>query len=642
MRISRIKIENLQVFKSIVIPVDNYTCIIGANGSGKSTILHALNIFFHEESEARTNVTLLTEDDFQNKDTSNPIQITLTFVDLSDQAQRDFKDYYRHGELVVCAKASYDKESRTAKVAHHGYRNVMADFTPYFQAAKEGTKVDELGSIYNTLRKSYSDLPNVSTKKDMGPSLQTYESEHPDLCTLQPSEDLFYGVSRAADKFDNYLQWIFIPAIKHVHPEQTETGNTALKKLLLRTVRAHINFTEEISAIREQATSRYKNVLVDKRDALDLLSKELTSKLQYWAHPDTDMRLKWQLPDKTIQIPNPIAEVITREGLFEGRLERFGHGLQRCYLFALLHVLSTCDDTYNPTLILGCEEPELFQHPPQLRHLSEVFKKLADDNSQIFLSTHSPHFVAGQDIQAVRLVRKDITTCTSQVSFVRIEQITDTLNNAYSNRPPEPIPGTLIKIHQTLQPELNELFFSNTVVLVEGHEDNAFISTYLHLMGWWEDFRKLGCHIVPAGGKSNLVRIVAIAKNMNLSYYVIFDSDGNESNPDNREKHEKDNLALHCLLNNDNAIPFPSYSIVADQYSTWKTEIMNDISEELTPQRFNPFLDAARNKYGNPGGIEKHYLYIAEALQSAWNNNLRSCTLQGICNSIIAKAEQTN
>lgn len=599
MRISQIKIENLQVFENATIPIDDYTCIIGPNGSGKSTVLHALNIFFREETDARTNVASLAEADFHKKDTSKPIQITLTFVDLSDEAQEDFKHYYRNGELVVCAYAIYDNESQTAKVTHQGYRNVMAEFAPYFQAENNKAKVDKLQAIYKALRQSRPDLQNVTTKTAMGHALQVYESEHQELCTLRPSEDLFYGVSRAADKFEKYIQWVFIPAIKQVHPEQSETGNTALKKLLQRTVRANLSFNEGIDDIRKQATLSYNNLLDEKRQALSTLSSQLERELQQWAHADTHLRLEWNSADKSVQIPSPIAEVITKEGLFEDKLERFGHGLQRCYLFALLRVLSTCDDTQNPKLILGCEEPELFQHPPQLRHLAQVFKRLSTDNSQILLCTHSPYFVSGQELEEVRLVRKEIESCSSNVSYIRMAQITDAINSAYPDRSPEKPAGTLIKIHQTLQPELNELFFCNIVILVEGQEDNAFISTYLHLMGLWDDFRRLGCHIVPAGGKSNLARIIATAKAMNHPHYVIFDSDGNETDETKRRQHEIDNMAIHHLLENDGAATFPDNTIVEDHFANWKTEIMEDVKQELTPELFEPFLQAAVNCWMN-------------------------------------------
>jgi putative ATP-dependent endonuclease of the OLD family len=46
MKIESVHIENLRSFKSETIYFNNYTCLVGQNGSGKSTVLCALNIFF--------------------------------------------------------------------------------------------------------------------------------------------------------------------------------------------------------------------------------------------------------------------------------------------------------------------------------------------------------------------------------------------------------------------------------------------------------------------------------------------------------------------------------------------------------------------------------------------------------------------
>jgi hypothetical protein len=66
-----------------------------------------------------------------------------------------------------------------------------------------------------------------------------------------------------------------------------------------------------------------------------------------------------------------------QEGKFKGSLTRFGHGLQRSFLLAILQELASIEasseednKSQNRTLIFGCEEPELYQHPPQARHLS--------------------------------------------------------------------------------------------------------------------------------------------------------------------------------------------------------------------------------------------------------------------------------
>ena len=58
--------------------------------------------------------------------------------------------------------------------------------------------------------------------------LRDYETEHPELCELIPSEDQFYGFSKGRDRLEKHVQWVYIPAVKDPTSEQIEARNTAL------------------------------------------------------------------------------------------------------------------------------------------------------------------------------------------------------------------------------------------------------------------------------------------------------------------------------------------------------------------------------------------------------------------------------
>lgn len=100
MKIESVKIENFRAFADETINFDNYTCFVGPNGSGKSTILSALNVFFRQYKDSTTDLSKLTADDFHHKNVKDPIRITVTFSDLSEQAQQDLSDYVRQEKLM--------------------------------------------------------------------------------------------------------------------------------------------------------------------------------------------------------------------------------------------------------------------------------------------------------------------------------------------------------------------------------------------------------------------------------------------------------------------------------------------------------------------------------------------------------------
>ena len=84
MKLTELRIENFRSFVDETIRLDDYTCLVGANGSGKSVVLMALNVFFQENDATVTNVRVLSEEDFHHKQTNRPIKITATFEELSE------------------------------------------------------------------------------------------------------------------------------------------------------------------------------------------------------------------------------------------------------------------------------------------------------------------------------------------------------------------------------------------------------------------------------------------------------------------------------------------------------------------------------------------------------------------------------
>src|SRR5690554_4431560 len=114
MRLKSIRIENFRSFEDQTIHFDNYTCFVGQNGSGKSTVLTALNIFFRNTNASATDLLNLGEEDFHRRQTDHPIKITLSFDELSDEAKDALSSYVRHGQLVVSSIAEFDPVTRRA------------------------------------------------------------------------------------------------------------------------------------------------------------------------------------------------------------------------------------------------------------------------------------------------------------------------------------------------------------------------------------------------------------------------------------------------------------------------------------------------------------------------------------------------
>lgn len=636
MKITSVRIQNFRSFDDVTVPLNDYACLLGPNGAGKSTILTALNVFFRETDNLPTDLSQLDEEDFHCKHTDESIVITVTFGDLSEGAQKDFADYVRQGQLVVSADATFNENNGKAHVKQYGQRLGMLAFAPFFKAVDAGSNLADLKELYGRLRETYTDLAAPGTKNAMAQALHDFEAARPEECELIPSEDQFYGFSKGTNRLAKHIQWVYVPAVKDATSEQVEVRNSALGKLLARTVRSKTNFDETVKTLRTGMQEQYQTLLDNNQHILDEISTALQTRLSEWAHPDARLRLQWkQDPDKSVRVEEPWAHILAGEGEFEGELARFGHGLQRSYLLALLQELAGTDVEGGPTLILGCEEPELYQHPPQARHLAAVLHKLSRGNSQIIVSTHNPWFVSGEGFEDVRMVRKDADHPCSTVSHMTFTEIAQAVAAATGVQPTKP-EGALAKVHQALQPVLNEMFFTRRLILVEGLEDVAYLLAYLNLLERSEDYRRMGCHVVPASGKSELLQPLVICKHMKIPTYLIFDSDADKPDKSgSRAKHEKDNKALLSLAGKPEENPMPNATVWGPGFTMWHSDIGAVVEAEIGKEDWAVYRAEADKHYGHAGGLRKNSLHIGASLAFAWAAGKRSASLERLCDEIL-------
>ena len=636
MKISSVRIENFRSFKDETLPLNNYACLVGPNGAGKSTVLTALNVFFRESENLPTDLSQLDQEDFHCKHTEHSIRITVDFTDLDDKAEAVFSDYVRQGHLVVSAVATFDGATGKAQVKQYGQRLGIRHFAPFFKAHDEGMKVAELKNVYGEIRKTYIDLPAPGTKDAMIQALRALENARRDDCELIPSEDQFYGFSKGKNRLAKHIQWVYVPAVKDAASEQVEARNSALGKLLARTVRSKTNFDETVKTLRAKMQQQYQNLLDGNQHVLNDISQALQTRIAEWAHPDARLRLQWKQDlDKSVRVEEPWAHILAGEGDFEGELSRFGHGLQRSYLLALLQELAGTDAADGPTLILACEEPELYQHPPQVRHLAAVLNTLSRGNSQVIVSTHDPRFVSGEGFEDVRMVRKDSGSPCSSVSYLSFAEIAHSVSVATGQHPTKP-EGALAKVHQALQPGLNEMFFTRRLILVEGLEDIAYLLAYLNLLEKSESYRRMGCHIVAANGKSELLQPLVLAKHMNIPTYLIFDADVDKPDRNGSQaKHEKDNKALLNLAGRPNENSMPEETIWGDGFTAWHSDIGTVVEAEIGKDDWANFRVQADMRYGQAAGLKKNSLHVGASLAFAWEADKRSTSLERVCSAIL-------
>lgn len=637
MRIESVHIKNFRSCADVTINLNNYTCLVGPNGVGKSTVLSALNIFFQERENVATSTSLLTSEDFYKGNVADPIEIVVTFTELSEEAKQELSHYVRQNKLVVMARAVFDPQTGSATVQQFGIRDIFKKFAPFFELNKQGGSADELKSLYANYQSEFSLAP-WKNKTQATQALRDFEEANSGLCEPEPSGDQFYGIAKTRGKLEQFVQWVYVPAVKDASEESEEAGNTALGRLLERTVRQTVNFDTDLETLKVQTRQQYDAILAAQQGTLQALSISITNRLTLFSHPGAAIELAWsQDANRSVSINDPRARVLAKEGVFKGSLARFGHGFQRSYLLAVLQELALYDggsEKKQPTLILGCEEPELYQHPPQARHLADVLRELAGKTSQILITTHSPYFVSGQSFEEIRLCRKDTVTGCCTVGASTFAEVSKRIAEVTGEQPVRP-QGTQALLHAALQLELNEMFFAPRLILVEGQEDVAYITSALVLSGKWEELRRLNIQIIPTNGKSRLLQPLIVSQRLGIAAFVVFDADGNENNAGNRMRHERDNKSLLVACGINPAVPFPADTMWGKGAVLWPNTIGHTIASEIGTDEWTQFGNTARNEFDPGESLEKNSLFIARRMELAWEAGRVPKSLSKLCDSIL-------
>lgn len=216
-------IESLHVknFRSIYdenISCERLTALVGANGSGKSSFLHALRLFYSKSPK-------IDFEDFYNRNIDVEISIAITFKDLSDNAKTRFSTYLQNENLTV-ERVFYYREGNRLVNAYHGSTLQNPDFNKIKETIGIGDKGKTAQSHYYALKENlkYRVLPEWSRRlQDNIVNLEKWESDHSDDCVRIRDNGQFFGFTEVAQGYlGEFTQFLFIPAVKEATEEAYE------------------------------------------------------------------------------------------------------------------------------------------------------------------------------------------------------------------------------------------------------------------------------------------------------------------------------------------------------------------------------------------------------------------------------------
>lgn len=183
----------------------------------------------------------------------------------------------------------------------------------------------------------------------------------------------------------------------------------------------------------------------------------------------------------------------------ENKLDDQGDGL-KSFVSTFLSLNSEDTD------ILLLDEPEAFLHPPLARQLGEMIGESCNEETTIFISTHSVEILKGilsknQDVNVIRITRSN----KNKNSFNILNS--KTLETILYN--------PLLRVSRVL-----EGIFCEKVVLTEAEADELFYQELIEKL-----FPNSGLFFVHGQNKQTLVSIAKLYQEIRVNYEIITDFD---------------------------------------------------------------------------------------------------------------------
>jgi predicted ATP-dependent endonuclease of OLD family len=511
MKIQTARIRNFRTLKDVTIPFDSVTTFIGPNGTGKSTVLRALDWFFNGKPGS------LTGQDCSFGATDEDIEVQVTFADLSEKDREALGKYAPEGAATFTAWKQRKPD---------GAEILSANSKSYesFNAIRGKASAAEKKAAYNELRTSDASLglPAWSNVDAASQAMTTWEAGHIGQLVEAPEalQTNFFGFN-SGGKMSGLFDFVLVTADLRASEESVDGKSSIIGKILERSVdRAAAD--EEIARIVEESRAKQQQVYEEKF-ATPL--KAMTTRLNEVVTSYSPGRTVTVTPAEVeLKAPRTTFEVAVRDGTTETVVERQGHGFQRTMLISALQLLAQSGAASVEGIIcLAIEEPELFQHPIQAQAFAKVLRSLAEDTGkriQVTYATHSPYFLEARHFDQVRrLTRSSEETPVVTVHSATLADVKAKLNGVLSADIVER------QLDNIVARQLSVALFAHRALLVEGPTE----SSVFYGIGDKASPGSLeiaGVSIVSVGGKTLIPLVHAILASIGIPAYVLFDADG--------------------------------------------------------------------------------------------------------------------
>ncbi|MCX9193444.1 ATP-dependent endonuclease [Carbonactinospora thermoautotrophica] len=515
MKISCLRVKNFRALRDVEIPLSQFTCLVGENNAGKSTVLRALDLF----------LTGGKVEDADRFDPAEPVRIEVRLEGIDERDLARIGDAHREriaAELVDGALRLIRIFPVSGKASLKLVKLMPREPRFHSSTIEQNLKGKTRGELLAHVQKTY---PELADRFQGTVSQATVREVIQEYVRLLPGEAKEWGDDELPVPESSIAQFlpepIFIPAVKDLASDVKTADRSPFGKLLgllLEDIKGEFGETEKLFHDLQLKLTRVDGEdhrLPQVRDVEAAVRKHLRQ-----SFPQVSVAL--EIPPPELRTVLSGARFKVDDGV-EGEFETKGDGLKRALVFSILRTYveqqqkrsgsdgqPQREDT-RPWLLLF-EEPELYLHPKAQSQLVEALGKVAERHA-VVITTHSPAFLDSEKTKTfVKLVKRyepgEHEKPSTQVCAVDFTGIKDK------------------DLFQVICYENNEAaFFSDVVLLVEGDVDHLVISHLAKTLNPVWDFKRRPVEIVRMEGKKNVRRYRDFFSRFDIRVAVLVDLD---------------------------------------------------------------------------------------------------------------------
>ena len=566
MKLTKVCIKNFKcIHDSTEFAIDDLTCLVGKNESGKTAILqvlHKFNPFDTATAEFDRPNEYPVEND--NKTENDIVEATFSLEQEDIEKIEEFITCkcVRTGESTITLSKDY---SNAIKVVRYGF-DVDVDAIISHLSADAGIKPNPSMTDPTERAKNLLDQLTLSENEQRYRMLEAVASSN--VQELIYNSILYPRIPKFI-YFDEYPQMNSVvnitELINSIADENIRPSDQPILDILSS---ADVNYSQIIRPSTANAQG------IEIRKATSIIDKVLNEIFKSWSQHDIYRMESQILPENG----DPFLRIyITDRRKEDGYLTRKpfeteSHGFIWFFSFLMMQRNFYAN---NNNIVLLLDEPGLSLHAEAQKDLLRFFEKELALHHQVIYTTHSPFMIDSNHLERVRLIENQtLEEESNQSEYSNLG--TKVFSNSLSgNR------GGLLPLQAALGYDISQnMLIGRNNLIVEGPADLVYITTIsLCLQKDGMGGLNPAWNIVPVGGIDKVSSFAALfGANTDLNLAVLVDAQ-------KKDRQKIENLYKKGFIDEDSVLT----------YADFTAENEADVEDMFTPKSYLGFVNGVHN-----------------------------------------------